>query len=60
MTTALIVLVAVGLLVWLSIARPSFAAAPADHDRDLDRQLDELRALAGSRADVSVSPRTRR
>jgi hypothetical protein len=58
MTTALIVLLAVGLLVWLSCARPSFSSAPADRDRT--RQLDELRALAGSRADVSVSPRTRR
>lgn len=58
MTTALIVLLAVGLLVSLSIARPSFISVPADRDRT--RQLDELRALAESRADVSVSPRTRR
>ena len=58
MTTVVIVLLAVGLLVWLSCARPSFPSDPAD--RDLIRQLDELRALAGSQADVSVSPRTRR
>ena len=58
MATAVIVLVVVGLLVWLSIARPSFSSDPADRDRA--RQLDELRALAGSRADVSVKPRTRR
>ena len=61
MTTALIVLVVVGLLVWLSAARPSFSSFSSDPaDRDRVRQLDELRALAGSRADVSVSTRTRR
>jgi hypothetical protein len=58
MTTALIVLVLAGLLVWLSTTRPFLSSGPADRDRV--RQLDELRALAGSRADVSVSPRTRR
>ena len=58
MTNALIVLLAVGLLVWLSWARSPVLPALADRDRD--RQLDELRALAGSRADVSISPRTRR
>lgn len=53
MTTALLVLVLVGLAVWLSTARPApILTTPADHDRE--RQLDELRALARSRADVHL------
>lgn len=53
MTTALLVLLLVGLAVWLSAARPSPTARPAP-DRDRERQLDELRGLAGSRADVHM------
>ncbi len=53
MTTALAVLVLVGLAVWLSATRPSFTlGAPADRDRE--RQLGELRAMARSRADVHL------
>lgn len=57
MTSTLILLAAVALAVWLSAARPTL---PALDDRDQERQLAELRAMAGSRADVqpatSVTP----
>jgi hypothetical protein len=54
MTTALLVLVA--LAVWLSAARPGSRtpAVPPDRDRDRERQLGELRAMARSRADVHL------
>ncbi|GAA3229616.1 hypothetical protein GCM10017691_21820 [Pseudonocardia petroleophila] len=57
MTTALVVIVLVGLAVWLSAARPSLplpgsSVAPDSYDRE--RQLAELRALSRSRADVHL------
>lgn len=51
--TTVVVLLLVGLAVWLSAARPSLTTQPVQ-DRDHERQLDELRGLAGSRADVHV------
>ncbi|MCX6463469.1 MAG: hypothetical protein NTW05_07735 [Pseudonocardiales bacterium] len=55
MTTALVVLVLVGLAVWLSAARPTLpGTGPAPADRDRERQLGELRALTCSRADVHL------
>lgn len=53
MTTALVVLALVALALWLSAARPSLPlGGPADRDRE--RQLGELRAMACSRADVHL------
>lgn len=53
MTTAILVLVLVGLAVWLSASRAALSPqSPAD--RDGERQLGELRALTGSRADVHL------
>ncbi len=54
MTTALLVLALVALGLWLSAARPSLRTAGAPPDRDLERQLGELRAMARSRADVHL------
>ncbi len=54
MTTVFLVLVLVALAVWLSAARPSFRTAEAPPDRDRERQLGELRAMASSRADVHL------
>lgn len=51
MTTAVILLLLVGLAVWLSIARPP---APTLIGYDRERQLAELRAMSKSRADVDV------
>lgn len=51
MTTALIVLAVFALFLWLSAARPALPPAPADRDRE--RQLAELRAMSGYRADHS-------
>ncbi|MBW0115611.1 hypothetical protein [Pseudonocardia abyssalis] len=51
MTTALVVLVLIGLVVWLSAARPSL---PLLTSYDRDRQLAELRAMGCSRADVHL------
>ncbi|HYH31606.1 MAG TPA: hypothetical protein VD903_14585 [Pseudonocardia sp.] len=55
MTTAIIVLLLVAGLVALSIVRPTrlpdLGLPSVWEDRDRQRQLDELRALAGSRAD---------
>lgn len=53
MTTFVVVLLLVGLAVWLSAARPSLSTQPVQ-DRDQERQLDELRSLSGSRADVHM------
>lgn len=50
MTTAFVVLVIVGLVVWLSAARPSLPLTSYDRDR----QLAELRAMSCSRADVHL------
>jgi hypothetical protein len=53
MTTALVVLALVALAVWLSATRPSLSyGAPLDRDRE--RQLNELRAMSRSRADVHL------
>jgi hypothetical protein len=54
MATALIVLIAVALLVWLSIARPNPFSSTTPSDRDRERQVGELRAMSGSRADVRI------
>lgn len=51
--TTVVALLLVGLAVWLSAARPSLTIQPVQ-DRDRERQLDELRGLAASRADVHV------
>lgn len=54
MTTASVVLLLVALAVWLSATRPpNPAGSPADRDRE--RQLGELRAMAPSRADVAIN-----
>ena len=53
MTTALVVLALVTLALWLSATRPSLPlGAPLDRDRE--RMLGELRAMARSRADVHL------
>ena len=54
MTTAILVLVLVALAVWYSAARPASRTPGAPPDRDRERQLGELRALARSRADVHL------
>ncbi|WP_232662262.1 hypothetical protein [Pseudonocardia sp. TRM90224] len=51
MATAIAVLVFVTLLVWLSAARPSL---PRLSPSEEDRQLAELRAHVGARADVHL------
>jgi hypothetical protein len=54
MTTAIVVLLLVAGLVALSIVRPGQPAEfPAARDRDQERQLAELRAIAGHQADHS-------
>jgi hypothetical protein len=52
MATAALVLLLVALAVWLSATRPSYPFSPDPADRDRERQLAELRAMAGSRADL--------
>jgi hypothetical protein len=57
MTTAIVVLVLVAAVVALSIVRPGSPAefpAGAPADRDAERQLTELRAIAGHRPDHSA------
>jgi hypothetical protein len=57
MTTAIIVLVLVAAVVALSIVRPGDPAAGfpgAYRDRDQERQLAELRAIAGHQSDHST------
>lgn len=56
MTTAIIVLLLVAALVALSIVRPGEPAEfpGASWDRDQERHLAELRAIAGHRADYSA------
>jgi hypothetical protein len=53
MTTALVLLLLVALAVWISAARPSLLPT-LPQDRDRERQLGELRAMACSRADVHL------
>ena len=56
MTTAILVLLLLAALVALSIMRPSGPAVflGAFQDRDQERQLAELRAIAGRQADQST------
>jgi hypothetical protein len=56
MTTAIVVLLLVAALVTLSIVRPGSPAEfpGAFRDRDQERQLAELRAITGHRADHST------
>jgi hypothetical protein len=57
MTTAIVVLLLVAALVALSIVRPGDPAefpAASSRDRDGQRQLAELRAIAGHQADLDL------
>jgi hypothetical protein len=56
MTTAIVLLLLVATLVALSIVRPGEPAEfpGASRDRDQERQLAELRAIAGHRPDHST------
>lgn len=55
MTTAIIVLLLVGLAVAISIIRPTGGLlAPAVVDRDRERLLADLRALPGYNSDLRV------